>query len=483
MNLIPTILCGGSGSRLWPESREMHPKPFIRFGDGESLLQKAILRGATLPHVKNLMIGTNRELLFKIEDEIKDLDQIQQSITFILEPCGRNTAAAIASASLQTMQTYGKEAVLLVLPADHIIKDQVSFAEAVKTAAELAEKGNLVTFGIKPDSPEIGYGYIEGETDASLCTSSGIGLRVTRFVEKPTLAKAQEYLESGRFFWNSGMFCFTAGTMLEQMEQHCPEIVTTSRECLERSAHSQARGFTKIELDDDSFNCVPEDSIDFAVMEKSDNMVVVPCEIGWSDIGSWSEFGDLTLPDTNSNRIEGEAIVKNSKNCYVKSNGNVVAAVGVENLIIVDTADALLVADKGSSQEVKKVFEDLKRKGHDAYKFHRTISRPWGTYTVLDEGKLFKVKRIEVKPGAMLSLQKHHHRCEHWVIVQGTAKVINGDRELILKRNESTYIQTEDQHRLENIGKDLLVLVEVQVGNYLGEDDIVRLQDVYGRVS
>lgn len=468
--LIPVILCGGAGSRLWPVSRELHPKPFIRLADGQSLLQKAYLRGAQLPSVNHLMTVTNRELFFKTEDEFREVNTSQASASFILEPFGRNTAPAIAAAAIQAVQMHGPEAILLVLAADHLIADQAAFQQAVLEAVELAQYGKLVTFGIQPQSPETGYGYIESD-----------GNRVLRFVEKPSLDKAQEYMASGRFLWNSGMFCFAAGSMLEQMEQHCPAILAATRACIEQSRLATGAGFSQLELDASTFVSVPDDSIDYAVMEKSDQVAVVPCNLAWSDIGSWSALGDLDAADAKGNRVQGEVMLHNTRNCTIQADGRLVGAVGVNGLIIVDTPDALLVADKQSAQDVKHIFAKLKAQGHEAHKLHRTVNRPWGTYTVLEERKGFKIKRIEVKPGASLSLQMHRHRSEHWVVVSGTAVVVNGEQQIQLQPNQSIYIPSGNKHRLTNPGTSLCVVVEVQVGSYLGEDDIVRLEDSYGR--
>jgi mannose-1-phosphate guanylyltransferase/mannose-6-phosphate isomerase len=469
--LIPTILCGGAGSRLWPVSRELHPKPFIRLADGQSLIQKAYLRGAQLSGVSQLITVTNRELFFKTEDEFREVNATKALTSYILEPFGRNTAPAIAAAALQVAKTHGPDAILLVLAADHLIADQAAFQQAVAKAVELAQQGKLVTFGIQPDAPETGYGYIEAD-----------GNKVLRFVEKPSLEKAKEYLALGHFLWNSGIFCFAAGTMLEQMEKHCPAILSATRVCIEQSRLATGDGFSQLELDAAAFKNVPDDSIDYAVMEKSDQVAVVPCNIGWSDIGSWNAVGDLTAADGNGNRIEGEAQLHDVNNCYIQSNERMVGAVGVSNLIIVDTPDALLVADRSRAQDVKHLYASLKAQGHDTHKLHLTVHRPWGTYTVLEDSPSFKIKRIEVKPGASLSLQMHHHRSEHWIVVSGMARVVNGDHELLLNTNESTYIPAGHKHRLENPGVLNLVMIEVQSGEYLGEDDIVRFEDNYGRV-
>jgi mannose-1-phosphate guanylyltransferase len=470
--LIPTILCGGAGSRLWPVSRELHPKPFIRLADGQSLLQKAFLRGAQLPGVTEILTVTNRELFFKTEDEFREVNAAGVATSFILEPFGRNTAAAIAAAAIQISQTHGNDALMLVLAADHLIADHKAFQQAVLKAAELATTGKLVTFGIQPDAPETGYGYIEAD-----------GNTVLRFVEKPSLEKAQDYLASGRFLWNSGMFCFSVGTLLQQMAQHCPQILAATRACMAQSRSAEGKGFKQLELNPDTFGNVPDESIDYAVMEKSDQVAVVPCNIGWSDIGSWTALGDLSAPDINGNRIQGDALLHDTRNCTIQGYDRLVGTVGVENLIIIDTPDALLVADKSCAQDVKHIYAELKAKGHEAHKLHRTVHRPWGTYTVLGEGSGFKIKRIEVKPGASLSLQMHHHRSEHWVVVSGQARVINGTKDILINTNESTYIPAGHQHRLTNPGDILCVMIEVQSGSYLGEDDIVRFEDTYGRVA
>lgn len=470
--LIPTVLCGGAGSRLWPVSRELHPKPFIRLTDGQSLLQKAFLRGAHLLGAAEVLTVTNRELFFKTDDEYREVNAAGLATSFILEPVGRNTAAAIAAATLQVAGTHGEDAIMLVLAADHLISDQFAFEEAVTTACALAEQGKLVTFGIQPDSPETGYGYIEAS-----------GQNVIQFVEKPSLQKAEQYLAAGNFYWNSGMFCFTAKTMLQAMEQHCPEILNATQSCITQSQTSKGPGLIQVKLDLDKFSAVPEDSIDYAIMEKSQNVAVVPCNIGWSDIGSWTALGDLTPSDAEGNRVEGEVSLHHTRNCTIHSKDRMVGVVGASNLVIIDTADALLVVDKSCTQNVKHIYSDLKARGHEAHKLHRTAHRPWGTYTVLEEGKGFKIKRIEVKPGSSLSLQMHHHRSEHWVVVSGQAKVVNGEREVLIKTNESTFIPAGHKHRLTNPGTETCVMIEVQSGEYLGEDDIVRFEDNYGRAN
>ena len=468
--LIPTILCGGAGSRLWPVSRELHPKPFIRLADGQSLLHKAFLRGAAQRGVAEVLTVTNRELLFKTRDEYAEVNATGLATSFILEPFGRGTAAAVAAAALRIVASHGEDAILLVLPADHLIGDPVAFAAAVDEAVRLAATGKLVTFGIRPEGPETGYGYIEAR-----------GNDVLRFVEKPSLEVAREYVESGRYLWNSGMFCFAARTVVTEMSQHCPDILDAVRTCLERSRTAQGKGYAQTELDPDTFAAVPDNSIDYALMEQSKRVAVVPCSIGWSDIGSWSAIGALTPADAQRNRVEGSAFLHDVRDCYIRSEARIVGAVGVDDLLIIDTADALLVAHRSRAQDVKHIYGQLKAKGHEAHRLHRTVHRPWGTYTVLEEGPGFKIKRIEVKPGASLSLQMHHKRSEHWIVVSGTAQVVNGEREMVIRTNESTFIPAGNKHRLENPTRDELVIIEVQSGPYLGEDDIVRFDDKYGR--
>jgi mannose-1-phosphate guanylyltransferase / mannose-6-phosphate isomerase len=471
LELTPVILCGGVGSRLWPVSRDLHPKPFMRLTDGQSLLQKAFIRAAVLPNVKQVLTVTNRDLFFRIENEYAAVNTTNTATSFILEPFGRNTSAAIATAALHVEQAHGPQSMMLVLAADHLISDQAAFAQAVGKASELARLGKLVTFGIQPNVPETGFGYIEAQ-----------GNQVLRFVEKPSLDKAKEYLASGRFLWNSGMFCFTASSMLDAMRSYCPDILEAARACMTKSRVARAKSFAEITLEPDSFSKIPDNSIDYSVMEKASQVAVVPCSIGWSDIGSWSAVGDLSPADSNGNRIDGCATLHAVKDCYIQSNARVVGVVGVSNLIIVDTADALLVVDKSRAQEVKHLYAELKSKNHSAHRHHQTVHRPWGSYTVLEDAPFYKIKRIDVNPGGCLSLQMHHHRSEHWVVVSGIAKVTNGDKQFLIKADESTYIPVGQKHRLENAGEDALILIEVQAGSYLGEDDIVRFEDHYGRV-
>lgn len=479
--LVPVILSGGAGSRLWPVSREGHPKPFMKLPDGKSLLTKTYERAAAvmtaLGRGSNLLTVTNRDYYFMSKDELL-ASRLEGGISghFLLEPFGRNTAAAVALAAHHVVDRAGPEALMLVLAADHLIEDQAHFTSSVSDAIALADEGYLVTFGIMPTSPETGFGYIEaGESLAH-------GRRVVRFVEKPSVEKAKSYLEAGNFFWNSGMFCFQAGRLLEEMEKHAPDVSSAVAACWQEVSREAGTLNTFCDIPADNFLKVPDISIDYAVMERSEHVAVIPAAFGWSDIGSWNAVKELIQPDASNNRALGEAVFVDSRNTFVQSEDRLVATVGIEDLMIIDTPDALLVAHPDRAQDVKKVVAQLKNKGHEAYKLHRTVARPWGTYTVLEEGPRFKIKRIEVKPGASLSLQMHHHRSEHWIVVSGMAKVVNGDHEIFISTNESTYIPAGHKHRLENPGVLDLVMIEVQSGEYLGEDDIVRFQDNYGRV-
>lgn len=468
--LLPVILSGGAGTRLWPVSREQHPKPFMQLADGQSLLQKTFLRAAALPGVEQILTVTNRDLIFKTKDEYAQVNPTELHTAYILEPFGRNTAPALAAAALWAEKHLGPDTTLLVLAADHLITKQAEFASAVNQACALAAQGKMVTFGIQPTAPETGFGYIEAE-----------GNTVVRFVEKPNLAKASEFLSSGRYLWNSGMFCFRVDAVLRELSEHAPDVLDSVQNCLGSSAEIQGGGISQVEMRPEAFEYAPDISIDYALMEPSTEVAVVPCDIGWSDIGSWNALSDLQDADARGNRILGEALLHDARNCYVQSPQRIVGLVGVHDLIVVDTPDAVLVADRSRAQDVKQITAQLKASGHDAYKIHREVHRPWGTYTVLEEAEDFKIKRILVKPKGTLSLQMHHHRSEHWIVVSGIARVVNGEKEMLVRTNESTYIPAGTQHRLINPGKVDLVMIEVQSGPYLGEDDIVRFEDVYGR--
>ncbi|MEI7446192.1 MAG: mannose-1-phosphate guanylyltransferase/mannose-6-phosphate isomerase [Burkholderiales bacterium] len=475
--LIPVILSGGSGTRLWPVSREAFPKPFMKLGGGLSLLQRTLSRCLPLADGRRVGIVTNKEYLFKTREEIETLPAARGTrCTQLLEPIGRNTAPAVAMAALWA-ESVDADATLLVLPADHLIPDEAAFQAVARQAAAIAASGSLVLFGIRPTAPETGFGYIEtGEpvpgTEARC---------VARFVEKPDAARALEFLAAGTFVWNSGMFCFTARAILAALEAHAPDVLAQARAAWAASRATATD--ERVAIDAAAFGAVRDVSIDYAVMEKAKDVVVLPASFGWSDIGSWKAVSEQFVPDADGNTTVGEAMFVDARNTHVQSDDRLVAAVGVDNLLVVDTPDALLVASKDASQQVKEIVTRLKSRGHEAARLHRTVARPWGTYTVLQEGSRFKIKRIEVKPGQTLSLQMHHHRSEHWIVVSGTAKVSCDDRTFLVAANESTYIPIGTRHRLENPGVMDLVMIEVQCGDYLGEDDIVRFEDKYGRTA
>jgi len=470
--LIPVILSGGAGARLWPVSREAFPKPFIRLPDGSSLLQRTLARARYLKDVSQVVTVTNREYYFLTKDEYASSRGL--SHTFLLEPVGRNTAPAIAMAAFHVAGKHGADATMLVLPADHLIEDVAAFASAVDTARDLARKGSLVTFGIPPTRPETGYGYIECAEPVDQCGSR----KVARFIEKPAEELAARLITAGNCLWNSGMFCFKAEAFLHAL-RGCDGALY--EKALASWNATPPSSDDRISLDPESFSRMPDISVDYAVMEKHPDVVVVKAGFDWNDIGSWNALGELSPADSQGNRTQGESVLMGVSNCYIQSDSRIVAAVGVDDLVVVDTPDALLVANRQRVQDVKQVVQHLKLANHSAHQFHRTVHRPWGTYTVLEEGPGYKLKRIVVKPGAALSMQMHKHRSEHWVVISGTAKVTNGDRELDIPPNESTFIPVGNKHRLSNPGTEDLVIIEVQAGDYLGEDDIVRFDDVYGR--
>ena len=468
--VIPVILSGGTGSRLWPLSRATHPKPFIKPGTAQSLVQATYLRALSTTAATEILTVTNRELFFYTRDEYISVAGDNCFNSFILEPFPRNSAAAVAMAAQYVQQQHGEDTIMLVLPADHLVTTGDAFNTAVAEAVKLADGGKLVTFGIRPDAPKTGYGYIEAS-----------GNEIRQFVEKPGADKARQYLEAGNFFWNSGMFCMCADTIIKEYETHAPNIISKAATCLARATTASGDNWLQREIHGEDFDDMENISIDYAIMEKSARLAMVPCDTGWSDIGSWEELGSLYPEDDTGNHVHGETLLQDVKNCIVYSGHRLVAALGIKDLLIADTSDAVLVAERGREQEIRKVVERLQQLDHDSYKTSPKVYRPWGNYTNLHEDNGFKIKRIEVSPGASLSLQSHQHRSEHWVVVKGTATVVNGEQELTLQENQSTYIPAGARHRLSNLGTESLIIIEVQCGSYLGEDDITRYEDMYGR--
>ena len=472
MRLLSVVLSGGAGSRLWPASRQAFPKPFMKVG-GSTLLQQAIERGQACGS-GDLMIVTNKDHLFLTKDVLGQMADPPET-TLLLEPKGRNTAPAIALAALQCSRQFGGDTVMLVLSADHLVPDVEAFVASASQAFRLAEQGALVVFGISPTGPDTGFGYVEVEH------VSRESQRAKRFVEKPDLQTAQEYLATGRYYWNSGMFSFTADAILAAFERHAPQVLAAARGALQSS---QTTGNT-VQFELHAFGLQPDISIDYAVMEWADNVHVVPAKFGWSDVGSWPSVAKAQTADASGNSMPSDSVAIDTTGTHVQVDSHgpkVVATLGVHDLVIVDTPDALLVAHKDSAQDVKRVVDTLKSRNHEAIHLPAVVHRPWGTYASLKEEHGYKVKRITVKPGESLSLQYHHQRAEHWVVVQGTAMVQIGDEEHKTLPGEYRYIPLKERHRLTNVGQDELVLIEVQCGAYLGEDDIVRLADTYGRV-
>lgn len=466
--IVPVIMAGGTGSRLWPLSRQLYPKQFLPLGGIDTMLQATVKRLDGLDCGQPLVV-CNEAHRFLVAEQLSSNGVVEATI--LLEPVARNTAPALAAAAL-TATRGGADPLLLALAADHVIADTAAFHAALRCAAELARQGKLVTFGIVPDRAETGYGYIEqGEPIGTQ------GFAVARFVEKPDLATANEYLSGGRHFWNSGMFMFRASRFLAEMKKHRPDIYAAC----EKAAADLPEDLDFIRLDAEAFARCPEESVDYAVMEKTDAAAVVPLDAGWNDVGSWSALWDVREKDGDGNMLDGDVIAVDVSDTLIRSDHRLVAAVGVRDLVIVETKDALLVARKDRVQDVKKVVERLRAENRHEHLNHRVVYRPWGHYDSIDFGTRDQVKRITVKPGAKLSVQMHHHRSEHWVVVRGTAKVYKGDETIMLTENQSTYIPLGEVHALENPGKIALELIEVQTGSYLGEDDIVRLEDRYGR--
>ena len=463
MSICPVIMAGGSGTRLWPLSRAAHPKQFLRLHGEDTMLQATVKRLSGLDIQASITI-CNEEHRFFVAEQLREIDKLG---SIILEPVGRNTAPAIALAALAVKD----DPLLLVLAADHVIQDEAAFREAVIRAIPLAEAGKLVTFGIVPSEPHTGYGYIKRGKDI------GEGFEVDAFVEKPSSDVAQDYFSLGDYYWNSGMFLFRASNYLEELKKFRPDIL----EQCQGSVMDVKTDLDFLRIDKDMFESCPAESVDYAVMEKTSHAVVVPMDAGWSDIGSWSSLWDISEKDSEGNSTHGDVILHNTQNSYVRSDNKLVAVIGVDDLVVVSTKDALMVAHKDSVQDVKMITESLKIQARSEWQLSREVYRPWGKYDSIDSGERYQAKRITVKPGAKLSVQMHHHRAEHWVVVSGTARVTNGDEIFLLAENESTYIPIGVVHALENPGKVDLELIEVQSGSYLGEDDIVRFEDRYGR--
>ncbi|ACU90636.1 mannose-1-phosphate guanylyltransferase/mannose-6-phosphate isomerase [Desulfomicrobium baculatum] len=469
--IIPVILAGGSGTRLWPLSRQLYPKQFLPLVNGKTLFQETALRLGQNPEIAPPIVVCNEEHRFMVAEQARQQD-VQLS-KIVLEPAGKNTAPAAYVAARLASELHD-DPILLVLPADHHIRDLSMLLSTIEIGASVASAGSLVTFGIVPQYAETGYGYIERGEQLGVDSDA---FHIKRFVEKPDTQTAQSYLDSGKFYWNSGMFMFSAKQFMQELERFRPEMADACQKAI-------AEGKSDLDffrLDAANFESCPSDSIDYAVMEHTAHGAVIPLYAGWNDIGSWSALWDVKDKDENQNVAIGDVVSEDSHGSYMHSTGRLLAVVGVRDHVIVETADAVMVSPKDRVQDVKKLVDKLKSKKRPEVSLHKKVYRPWGTYETINLEDRFQVKRITVKPGAVLSLQKHHHRAEHWVVVRGTALVTRGEESLLLKEDESTYIPLGFMHRLENPGKIDLELVEVQTGSYLGEDDIVRVEDVYGR--
>jgi mannose-1-phosphate guanylyltransferase/mannose-6-phosphate isomerase len=466
--IIPVILSGGAGTRLWPLSREMYPKQLLALTSRQTMLQDTAARLARIEGATAPIVVCNEAHRFTVAEQLRTLKLGASAI--LLEPVGRNTAPAVALAALQA-QKSDPDAILIVAPADHVIRDAQRFQAAAEAALPLAEQGKLVTFGIVAHAPETGYGYIRrGEPE-------GPAFQVAQFIEKPPLDVAQQFVASGDYYWNSGMFMFKAARFLSELKAFAPDILEASTAAFQAAKTD----LDFVRIDAGAFAQVRSESIDYAVMEKTRDALVLPLDAGWSDVGSWSSLFDALPSDEEGNVLQGDVMVYDTHDCYVHSTSRLVAAVGLDDHIIVETKDAVLVAPKDRVQDVKELVAQIKKLGRSESAWHREVFRPWGSYDSIDNGERFQVKRLSVKPGGVLSLQMHHHRAEHWIVVQGTARITCDDKTFLLSENESTYIPIGSKHRIENPGKVALHIVEVQSGSYLGEDDIVRFEDNYGR--
>ncbi len=469
--IVPVILCGGSGSRLWPLSRALFPKQFLPLLTERTMLQETVLRVSGGDGIGAPIVVSNEEHRFLVAEQLREIGVAPAA--HILEPFGRNTAPAVAAAALMLLER-DPDAALLVLPSDHMIRDIDAFRDCVARARALAERGSLVTFGLRPDEPNTGYGYIRR---GAAVTGTQQAFAVAEFVEKPDRARAADYVASGQYFWNSGMFVFTARRYVEELQALRPDIVSATRRAM-------AKGVPDLDflrLDAEAFSACPSESIDYAVMERTRSACVVTADFGWSDIGSWAALWSFGDKDAGGNVVRGDVYLDATSGSYVRAESRLVAAVGVDDLIIVETDDAVLVARKDRAQDVKQAVEHLKSSQRDEHVSHRRVFRPWGYYECIDEGERFQVKRLMIKPGAKISLQLHRRRAEHWVVVSGRARITRGEQELLLGPNQSTYIEVGQKHRLENAGAEPLFVIEVQSGDYLGEDDIVRFADDYRR--
>jgi mannose-1-phosphate guanylyltransferase / mannose-6-phosphate isomerase len=485
MQIIPVILSGGSGTRLWPLSRKEYPKQYLPLAGDNTMLQETILRLSGLDNLVDPIVICNADHRFLVAEQCQQINI--KNPTILLEPVGRNTAPAIAAAALQSLkQTDG--AVLLVLSADHVIQDVKAFHQAINIASNQAQEGKLATFGIVPTDANTGYGYIKFQGELPIgkreCpgvsnNSNDCAYKVEEFVEKPNLETIESYLEQGNYLWNSGMFMFKADTLIDELTTYSPDIVSSVNDAVNKAAQD----LDFIRLDKQAFESSPFDSIDFALMEKSDNVVVVPIDAGWSDVGSWSTLYDIGVKDSSGNVLKGDVIAKDTTNTYIYASHHMITTVGLDNLVVIDTPDATFIASQDKAHEVKSIVKSLQKKGRDEAHSNRKVYRPWGWYDSIEVGKHFQVKRLHVNPGAKLSLQMHHKRAEHWVVVSGTATAFNGEENLTLAEGDSTYIPVGTTHGLENQTNEQLEIIEVQSGAYLGEDDIVRFEDIYGRVK
>jgi mannose-1-phosphate guanylyltransferase len=464
--LLPVIIAGGTGSRLWPLSRKNLPKQLLNLDGDHSMLQTTVSRLKGLV-CQSPSIICNEEHRFMVAEQLRLIDT--DTSTIILEPAGRNTAPAVALAAIEATR-HGDDPTLLILAADHVIRDEDAFRKAVTEGEALVAQDKIVTFGIVATHPETGYGYLKASDKNGAAA-------VERFVEKPNAELAQQYFDSGDYYWNSGMFMFKASRFLNELERHRPDILSACQAAM--ASPSNDLDFTRV--DADAFKACPSESIDYAVMEKAENVWVVPMDAGWNDVGSWTALRDIGAKDAAGNVCIGDVISHNSSHCYLRSDNKLIATVGLENTIVIDTKDAVLVASADHAQDIKKIVDQLQSAKRSEHEFHREVYRPWGKYDSIDNGERYQVKRITVKPGEKLSVQMHHHRAEHWIVVSGTAKVLRGDDEIMLSENQSVYIPLGTVHALENPGKIPLELIEVQSGSYLGEDDIVRFTDRYGR--